>query len=110
VGYEEFPATIEINPNKEKATEQAMDYIDAQGELVAGNACDWDLSIHVNVLQLNHHFSGGSGLYILSLADNCLLLFLLLIQSSHSYPLSILFTLSAPNLSHCVIPLFHTPI
>jgi hypothetical protein len=28
--------------------------------------CSWDLSMHVNSLQPNHHFTGSSGLYILA--------------------------------------------
>jgi hypothetical protein len=32
--------------------------------IVAVIACAWDLSVHVNFLQLNH-FTGSSGLYIL---------------------------------------------
>jgi hypothetical protein len=54
----------------------------------ADNACDWGLSMHVNVLQPNHHFAGSSGLYILFLqiASPYILAFN---QPSHSSPLSI---------------------
>jgi hypothetical protein len=33
--------------------------------IVAIIACAWDLSVHVNFLQLNHNFTGSSGLHIL---------------------------------------------
>jgi hypothetical protein len=42
-----------------------IDIIIVDTAIVAVIACACDLSVHVGFLQLNHNFSGSSGLYIL---------------------------------------------